>query len=112
MVNEWFSIIFPANIQDDDKPKLKCEFCGKVDYAYKFRRSKRFCTMACSKRYNVGCSRRLGLFKPATPSQGGHNYQKKRKEQSNKKGWKRGQGGRVSTGPIVRVSLKHPDFRV
>ena len=31
--------------------KLKCELCGRVDFAYKFKRSKRFCSMACAKRY-------------------------------------------------------------
>lgn len=31
-------------------PKLKCELCGRVDFAYKFKRSKRFCSMACAKR--------------------------------------------------------------
>ncbi|XP_073759070.1 polyhomeotic-like protein 2 isoform X8 [Callorhinus ursinus] len=29
--------------------KLKCELCGRVDFAYKFKRSKRFCSMACAK---------------------------------------------------------------
>ena len=86
----------------DDGNKLKCEFCGKVDLATKFRRSKRFCSMACAKRYNVGCSKRLGLFK----SQGGEKFSKKRREEQRKsKGWKRGKRGRVSTGPIERVSL-------
>uniref|UniRef100_A0A8V0Z2E9 Polyhomeotic homolog 2 n=1 Tax=Gallus gallus TaxID=9031 RepID=A0A8V0Z2E9_CHICK len=45
-------------------PKLKCELCGRVDFAYKFKRSKRFCSMACAKRYNVGCTKRVGLFHP------------------------------------------------
>ncbi|XP_066492941.1 polyhomeotic-like protein 2 isoform X2 [Tiliqua scincoides] len=57
-------------------PKLKCELCGRLDFAYKFKRSKRFCSMACAKRYNVGCTKRVGLFhpdrtklqKPSTPS--------------------------------------------
>ena len=40
-------------------PKLKCEFCGKVDYASKFRRSKRFCSVTCAKRFNVACAKRL-----------------------------------------------------
>ncbi|XP_070561449.1 polyhomeotic-like protein 2 isoform X2 [Ptychodera flava] len=47
---------------------LKCEFCGKMDISQKFKRSKRFCSMACAKRYNVGCSKRLGLFKPSKPN--------------------------------------------
>ncbi|KFO23681.1 Polyhomeotic-like protein 2 [Fukomys damarensis] len=29
--------------------KPKCELCGQVDFAYKFKRSKRFCSMACAK---------------------------------------------------------------
>lgn len=29
---------------------MKCELCGRVDFAYKFKRSKRFCSMACAKR--------------------------------------------------------------
>ncbi|XP_042223075.1 polyhomeotic-like protein 2 [Homarus americanus] len=41
----------------------KCEFCGKTDLRSKFKRSKRFCSTACAKRYNVGCSKRIGLFK-------------------------------------------------
>ncbi|KAJ8021441.1 Polyhomeotic-like protein 2 [Holothuria leucospilota] len=43
---------------------LRCEFCGKMDFPRKFKRSKRFCSMACAKRYNVGCTKRLGLFAP------------------------------------------------
>ncbi|MBN3307693.1 PHC2 protein, partial [Amia calva] len=50
--------------QEEDEPKLKCELCGRVDFAYKFKRSKRFCSMACAKRYNVGCTKRVGLFHP------------------------------------------------
>ncbi|XP_034973343.2 polyhomeotic-like protein 2 isoform X2 [Zootoca vivipara] len=63
---------------DGSPPKLKCELCGRLDFAYKFKRSKRFCSMACAKRYNVGCTKRVGLFhpdrsklqKPNTPSHG------------------------------------------
>ncbi|XP_042334185.1 polyhomeotic-like protein 2 isoform X2 [Sceloporus undulatus] len=59
-------------------PKLKCELCGRLDFAYKFKRSKRFCSMACAKRYNVGCTKRVGLFhpdrsKPPKPSAPSHN---------------------------------------
>uniref|UniRef100_A0A8D0BLQ0 Polyhomeotic homolog 2 n=1 Tax=Salvator merianae TaxID=96440 RepID=A0A8D0BLQ0_SALMN len=49
---------------DGSPPKLKCELCGRLDFAYKFKRSKRFCSMACAKRYNVGCTKRVGLFHP------------------------------------------------
>ncbi|XP_019911083.2 polyhomeotic-like protein 2b isoform X3 [Esox lucius] len=50
--------------EDTDSPKLSCEFCGWVDFAYKFKGSKRFCSMVCAKRYNVGCTKRIGLFRP------------------------------------------------
>ncbi|XP_040182937.1 polyhomeotic-like protein 2 isoform X2 [Rana temporaria] len=54
----------PEPKSDGDPPKLKCELCGRVDLQYKFKRSKRFCSMACAKRYNVGCTKRVGLFHP------------------------------------------------
>ncbi|CAK6968729.1 polyhomeotic-like protein 2 [Scomber scombrus] len=41
---------------------LTCELCGRVDFAYIFKRSKRFCSTVCAKRYNVGCTKRMGLF--------------------------------------------------
>ncbi|MEQ2286591.1 hypothetical protein AMECASPLE_003959 [Ameca splendens] len=44
------------------EPMLTCELCGKVDFAYIFKRSKRFCSTVCAKRYNVGCTKRMGLF--------------------------------------------------
>ncbi|CAL8336225.1 unnamed protein product [Lota lota] len=50
--------------EEEDEPKLTCEYCGWVDFAYKFKGSKRFCSVVCAKRYNVGCSRRMGLFRP------------------------------------------------
>ncbi|XP_066462321.1 polyhomeotic-like protein 2 isoform X2 [Eleutherodactylus coqui] len=53
-----------ASKDEGDPPKLKCELCGRVDFEYKFKRSKRFCSMACAKRYNVGCTKRVGLFHP------------------------------------------------
>lgn len=30
-----------------------CESCGKMDFVSKFRRSKRFCSTACSKKYST-----------------------------------------------------------
>ncbi|XP_075047169.1 polyhomeotic-like protein 2 isoform X2 [Mixophyes fleayi] len=56
--------IVPESKNVGDPPKLKCELCGRVDFQYKFKRSKRFCSMACAKRYNVGCTKRVGLFHP------------------------------------------------
>lgn len=44
------------------EPMLTCELCGRVDFAYIFKRSKRFCSTVCAKRYNVGCTKRMGLF--------------------------------------------------
>ncbi|XP_071370269.1 polyhomeotic-like protein 2 [Centroberyx affinis] len=45
-----------------EEPMLTCELCGRVDFAYIFKRSKRFCSTVCAKRYNVGCTKRMGLF--------------------------------------------------
>ncbi|XP_074529336.1 polyhomeotic-like protein 2b [Halichoeres trimaculatus] len=50
--------------EKDQEPKLTCEYCGWVDFAYTFKGSKRFCSMVCAKRYNVGCTKRIGLFHP------------------------------------------------
>ncbi|XP_068598398.1 polyhomeotic-like protein 2b [Brachionichthys hirsutus] len=48
----------------EQEPKLTCEYCGWVDFAFTFKGSKRFCSMVCAKRYNVGCTKRMGLFRP------------------------------------------------
>uniref|UniRef100_A0A8D3A5K4 Polyhomeotic homolog 2b (Drosophila) n=1 Tax=Scophthalmus maximus TaxID=52904 RepID=A0A8D3A5K4_SCOMX len=50
--------------EKEQEPKLTCEYCGWVDFAFTFKASKRFCSMVCAKRYNVGCTRRMGLFRP------------------------------------------------
>ncbi|XP_077436993.1 polyhomeotic-like protein 2 [Vanacampus margaritifer] len=52
----------PKDLKARQEPMLTCELCGKVDFAYLFRRSKRFCSTLCAKRYNVGCIKRVGLF--------------------------------------------------
>ncbi|XP_077387103.1 polyhomeotic-like protein 2b isoform X2 [Festucalex cinctus] len=49
--------------EKDQEPKLTCEYCGWVDFAYTFKGSKRFCSMVCAKRYNVGCTERMRLFR-------------------------------------------------
>ncbi|XP_072237766.1 polyhomeotic-like protein 2b [Leuresthes tenuis] len=54
----------PEDQPEKDEPKLTCEYCGWVDFAYTFKGSKRFCSMVCAKRYNVGCTKRIGLFRP------------------------------------------------
>uniref|UniRef100_A0A4W6D7X9 Polyhomeotic homolog 2b (Drosophila) n=1 Tax=Lates calcarifer TaxID=8187 RepID=A0A4W6D7X9_LATCA len=50
--------------EKEQEPKLTCEYCGWVDFAYTFKGSKRFCSVVCAKRYNVGCTKRIGLFHP------------------------------------------------
>ncbi|KAJ4927069.1 hypothetical protein JOQ06_014809 [Pogonophryne albipinna] len=50
--------------EKEQEPKLTCEYCGWVDFAYTFKGSKRFCSVVCAKRYNVGCTKRIGLFRP------------------------------------------------
>uniref|UniRef100_A0A1A7Y5J6 Polyhomeotic-like 2a n=1 Tax=Iconisemion striatum TaxID=60296 RepID=A0A1A7Y5J6_9TELE len=52
------------NQPEKEEPKLTCEYCGWVDFAYTFKGSKRFCSVVCAKRYNVGCTKRVGLFRP------------------------------------------------
>lgn len=48
-----FILLFPLEGLDEmETDLLKCEFCGKMGYANKFLRSKRFCTMSCAKRYS------------------------------------------------------------
>lgn len=36
--------------EKEQEPKLTCEYCGWVDFAYTFKGSKRFCSMVCAKR--------------------------------------------------------------
>ncbi|KAJ8387229.1 hypothetical protein AAFF_G00159480 [Aldrovandia affinis] len=50
--------------QQEQEPTLKCELCGLVDFASNFKRSKRFCSTPCAKRYSVRCSKRMGLIHP------------------------------------------------
>lgn len=52
------------NQPEKEEPKLTCEYCGWLDFAYTFKGSKRFCSVVCAKRYNVGCTKRVGLFHP------------------------------------------------
>ncbi|XP_077204544.1 polyhomeotic-like protein 3 isoform X3 [Paroedura picta] len=55
-------MITEEGLDEMESDLLKCEFCGKMGYANKFLRSKRFCTMSCAKRYNVSCSKKFGLY--------------------------------------------------
>lgn len=55
-------VLSPKEVKPQQEPMLTCELCGRVDFAYVFKRSKRFCSTLCAKRYNVGCTKRMGLF--------------------------------------------------
>ncbi|XP_023231831.1 polyhomeotic-like protein 2 [Centruroides sculpturatus] len=81
----------------------KCEFCGKLGAKSKFKRSKRFCSTSCAKRYNVGCSKRLGIFPPASQQTSttslkyeGKIAKKKKMGFKTRKGWRKSQGGRLA----------------
>ncbi|XP_018409266.1 PREDICTED: polyhomeotic-like protein 3 [Nanorana parkeri] len=50
-------------VDELDCEMLECEFCGKTGYPNKFLRSKRFCSLSCSKRSNVNGTKRLGHYK-------------------------------------------------
>ncbi|XP_061591583.1 polyhomeotic-like protein 2 isoform X2 [Cololabis saira] len=54
--------LLSKEMKAQQEPMLTCELCGRVDFAYIFKRSKRFCSTVCAKRYNVGCTKRMGLF--------------------------------------------------
>ncbi|XP_054711047.1 LOW QUALITY PROTEIN: polyhomeotic-like protein 2 [Uloborus diversus] len=60
----------------------KCEFCGKMGPKYKFKRSKRFCSTSCAKRYNVCYSKGVGLL----PSSNQENVAAGRKKKQGFKG--------------------------
>ena len=50
LVRAYRFLCFSESKEEGTPLKLKCELCGRVDFAYKFKRSKRFCSMACAKR--------------------------------------------------------------
>ncbi|XP_064610390.1 polyhomeotic-like protein 2 isoform X2 [Liolophura sinensis] len=102
-------------------PTLKCEFCGKVAKAEKFRCSKRFCSTTCAKRYNVGCSRRLSLFKSSSSKDSSETKHlvrsvsmpagrcmRKRKPAGlrMRKSWRSGRGGRMSFNSLSSQPLE------
>uniref|UniRef100_A0A6Q2YJ08 Polyhomeotic homolog 1 n=1 Tax=Esox lucius TaxID=8010 RepID=A0A6Q2YJ08_ESOLU len=68
---EPFPVIGPVKDATDmaaENPDamLKCEYCKSFAPARQFRGTKRFCSLTCSKRYNVSCSQHFRL------RQGGH----------------------------------------
>uniref|UniRef100_A0A8C7UDQ3 Polyhomeotic-like protein 1 n=1 Tax=Oncorhynchus mykiss TaxID=8022 RepID=A0A8C7UDQ3_ONCMY len=46
---------------DNPDAMLKCEYCKSFAPARQFRGTKRFCSLTCSKRYNVSCSQHFRL---------------------------------------------------
>lgn len=42
--------VTPSELKAQQEPMLTCELCGRVDFAYIFKRSKRFCSTVCAKR--------------------------------------------------------------
>ncbi|CAD5111877.1 DgyrCDS1140 [Dimorphilus gyrociliatus] len=92
----------------------KCEICGKVDKASRFKRSKRFCSISCAKRYNVWCSKRIGQIEPIKIEQDGsvkvEDSKQRKKKTYLKRKWKRSQnGGRLDGSPLKRdASNKFP----
>ncbi|XP_034029034.1 polyhomeotic-like protein 2 [Thalassophryne amazonica] len=71
--------------EPQNQPMLTCELCGRMDFASIFKRSKRFCSTVCAKRYSVGCTKHVGLF----PNQGStvENLKKQRALNGNHKVW-------------------------
>ncbi|XP_077202381.1 polyhomeotic-like protein 1 isoform X2 [Paroedura picta] len=80
--------------QDKKGNLLKCEFCGKYGPASQFRGSKRFCSVTCAKRYNVGCSHQLRL------------QRKKMKEIQEASYARRRRGPRRSSSEIARAQIQ------
>lgn len=43
----------PTVSPPETEARLTCEFCGKQDFIHKFARSRRFCSVTCSKRFSA-----------------------------------------------------------
>ncbi|XP_054858787.1 polyhomeotic-like protein 1 isoform X2 [Eublepharis macularius] len=80
--------------QDKKGNLLKCEFCGKYGPASQFRGSKRFCSVTCAKRYNVGCSHQLRLQRKKMKEIQEANYARRRR------------GPRRSSSEIARAKIQ------
>ncbi|KAK6307887.1 hypothetical protein J4Q44_G00211580 [Coregonus suidteri] len=102
-------------LKQQEEPTLTCELCGRVDFAYNFKRSKRFCSTVCAKRYNVGCTKRMGLFpnrqttmeklKKQRTTNGNQNSSSETKKQTPTTGQQPGGGSVTSSHP------SHPGHR-
>lgn len=92
----------PHKAEHKEPPAVfeKCEFCGTEEQMAKFsKRSKRFCSMGCAKRYNV--AHRISMYKPrgrggGRPPLAGKFMRKRGKPINIRKGWRPGRGGRLS----------------
>lgn len=93
----------PKKVEHKEPPAVfeKCEFCGTEEQMAKFsKRSKRFCSMICAKRYNV--AHRISMLKQrgrgtvGRPPLGGRYMRKRGKPLNLRKGWRPGRGGRLS----------------
>ncbi|GIY31799.1 polyhomeotic-like protein 2 [Caerostris darwini] len=65
----------------------KCEFCGKLGPKAKFKRSKRFCSTSCAKRFNSG--EEIRKHKKKGSSKKGGKSKKKKLGLKSKKSWKK-----------------------
>ncbi|KAL3222740.1 hypothetical protein MRX96_000628 [Rhipicephalus microplus] len=72
----------------------KCEMCGKLGTKSKFKKSKRFCSSSCVKRYNLACSERLGIFAFTSEPENEDELPGKvtKKKKMGRKSWRKPQG--------------------
>ncbi|XP_054243586.1 polyhomeotic-like protein 1 isoform X7 [Indicator indicator] len=85
-----------ASMELDKKANLlKCEYCGKYAPATQFRGSKRFCSMTCSKRYNVSCSHQFRLQRKKMKEFQEANYARVRRR-----------GSRRSSSEMARTKMQ------
>ncbi|XP_068022139.1 polyhomeotic-like protein 1 isoform X2 [Melanerpes formicivorus] len=85
-----------ASMELDKKANLlKCEYCGKYAPATQFRGSKRFCSMTCSKRYNVSCSHQFRLQRKKLKDFQEANYARVRRR-----------GSRRSSSDMARTKMQ------
>ncbi|XP_054019935.1 polyhomeotic-like protein 1 isoform X3 [Dryobates pubescens] len=85
-----------ASVELDKKANLlKCEYCGKYAPATQFRGSKRFCSMTCSKRYNVSCSHQFRLQRKKLKDFQEANYARVRRR-----------GSRRSSSDMARTKMQ------
>ncbi|KAH7987118.1 hypothetical protein HPB52_024408 [Rhipicephalus sanguineus] len=86
---------FPVTATGSDRVELaKCEMCGKLGTKSKFKKSKRFCSSSCVKRYNLACSERLGIFAFTSEPENEDELPGKvtKKKKMGRKNWRKPQG--------------------